>query len=66
VRVKSVRPPLILVALAALTSVSAQAPLKKAETPKTMRLYVFDCGMIWIEHDFVANAKSKKAPAFYD
>jgi hypothetical protein len=21
---------------------------------------------IWIEHDFVANAKLKKAPAFYD
>jgi hypothetical protein len=46
---KSARLPTILVAfavVAVLTSVGAQAPLKKPETPKTMRLYVFDCGVI--------------------
>ena len=46
---KSAQVPFILVALAALVvlpSVSAQAPVKKPETPKTMRLYVFDCGVI--------------------
>ena len=35
-----------LIVLAVLTSVSAQTPSKRAEPPKTMRLYVFDCGVI--------------------
>jgi N-acyl homoserine lactone hydrolase len=46
---KSAQVPTILVALAVLavlTTVSAQAPLKKPETPRTMRLYLFDCGVI--------------------
>jgi hypothetical protein len=45
---KSARFSVILVALAVLSVLAAraQAPLKKPETPKTMRLYVFDCGVI--------------------
>ena len=45
---------LVLLMLGVGTLLAAQAPATKATPPKTMRLYVFDCGMLNISGEGVA------------